>query len=70
MSHWSDQYRNDDSNKKTPLDDYVFDENGKYLRTDKTKKPDKLVIENSKTKKKSTIILMIQKRMLLIFYII
>ncbi|ASK32356.1 sugar-binding protein [Chryseobacterium sp. T16E-39] len=37
-----------------PPDDYVFNENGKYVRTDKTGKPDQLVIENSKTKKQTT----------------
>jgi RHS repeat-associated protein len=32
-----------------PPDDYVFNENGDYVRTDKTDKPDRLVVENSKT---------------------
>ncbi|MCL9805438.1 DUF6443 domain-containing protein [Flavobacterium amniphilum] len=51
--HWSDGIRNvdreDDNN--TPPDDYIFNEKGRYVRTDKNNKPDMLVIENSKTKK-------------------
>ncbi|MCW3159684.1 RHS repeat domain-containing protein [Chryseobacterium oryctis] len=31
-------------------DDYVFDEQGKFVRVDENDKPDQLVIENSKTK--------------------
>ena len=30
-------------------DDYIFNENGDYVRTDVTNKPDRLVVENSKT---------------------
>ncbi|WP_428229476.1 hypothetical protein [Flavobacterium sp.] len=33
----------------TPPDDYVFNENGDYVRTDKNNKPDRLIVENSKT---------------------
>ncbi len=32
-----------------PFDNYVFNEKGNYIRTDKNNKPDALVIENSKT---------------------
>ena len=31
-------------------DDYIFNENGDYVRTDVTNKPDRLVVENSKTR--------------------
>nr|WP_314496833.1 hypothetical protein [uncultured Chryseobacterium sp.] len=31
-------------------DDYIFNEEGKFVRVDKNEKPDQLVIENSKTK--------------------
>lgn len=34
-----------------PPDDYIFNEKGDYVRTDKTDKPDRLVIENSTTGK-------------------
>ncbi|TWF32859.1 RHS repeat-associated protein [Chitinophaga polysaccharea] len=34
-------------------DDYVFNEKGRYVRTDKTNKADRLVIEDSKTKKQT-----------------
>ncbi|WP_026976175.1 hypothetical protein [Flavobacterium tegetincola] len=37
-----------------PPDDYVFNEKGHYVRTDKTNTPDMLVIENSKTSAKSS----------------
>jgi RHS repeat-associated protein len=30
-------------------DDYVFDENGKFLRVDRNNQPDKIVVENSQT---------------------
>lgn len=33
----------------SPPDDYVFNEKGNYVRTDKNNKPDRLTIENSKT---------------------
>jgi RHS repeat-associated protein len=33
-----------------PPDDYIFNEKGDYVRTDKTNLPDKLVVENSTTK--------------------
>jgi RHS repeat-associated protein len=33
----------------SPVDDYVFNENGNFVRIDKNNQPDKLVIENSKT---------------------
>ena len=36
--------------KVPPPDDYVFNEKGDYVRTDKNSLPDKLVIENSVTK--------------------
>ena len=35
----------------TPPDDYVFNENGNFVRIDKNNKPDRLVIENSATGK-------------------
>jgi RHS repeat-associated protein len=39
-----------DPNGKSPVpDDYVFDENGKFLRIDEKNLPDVLVVENSKT---------------------
>ncbi len=34
------------------VDDYIFNENGDYVRTDENNKPDKIVVENSKTGKK------------------
>ena len=34
-------------------DDYIFNENGQYIRTDKTNIPDRLVIENSQTKERT-----------------
>jgi len=33
------------------VDDYVFDQNGDFVRIDENDKPDKLVVENSETKK-------------------
>ncbi|GHE72294.1 RHS repeat-associated core domain-containing protein [Roseivirga thermotolerans] len=36
------------------VDDYVFDEEGKFLRVDENDQPDKLVIENSKTKEQKS----------------
>ncbi|MGZ3890565.1 MAG: RHS repeat domain-containing protein [Mucilaginibacter sp.] len=46
-------YKNDLSGMSaTPPDDYVFNEKGDYVRTDKNNKPDQLVIENSQTKAK------------------
>lgn len=37
----------DSSGEGSPPDDYVFDENGNYARTDITGKPDRLVVEDS-----------------------
>lgn len=36
-------------NGRSPPADYVFNENGDYVRTDKNNKPDRLIVENSKT---------------------
>jgi RHS repeat-associated protein len=38
-----------DGRAAMPPDDYVFNEKGNYVRTDKNNQPDKLVIENSTT---------------------
>ncbi|GEM53760.1 polymorphic toxin type 44 domain-containing protein [Empedobacter brevis] len=35
----------------TPPDDYIFNEKGNFVRIDRNNQPDKLVIENSKTRK-------------------
>lgn len=43
-----------DPDGMAPLDNYVFNEKGNYVRTDKNDKPDALVIENSKTAKQQT----------------
>ena len=32
-----------------PFDDYIFDQNGDFQRIDRNNKPDKLIVENSKT---------------------
>jgi len=40
---------------QTPPDDYVFNENGKYVRTNKNSSPDKLVIEILKQRSKKKI---------------
>jgi RHS repeat-associated protein len=34
-----------------PVDDYIFNQNGNFIRIDKNNKPDKIVVENSETKK-------------------
>lgn len=38
-----------DGRAATTPDDYIFDENGDFVRVDRNNQPDKLVIENSKT---------------------
>ena len=40
-----------DGRAAVPPDDYIFNEKGDYVRTDKNNKPDKIVIENSTTGK-------------------
>uniref|UniRef100_UPI0039A68722 RHS repeat-associated core domain-containing protein n=1 Tax=Ornithobacterium rhinotracheale TaxID=28251 RepID=UPI0039A68722 len=40
-----------DGRMAVPPDDYIFNEKGDYVRTDKTNKPDRIVIENSSTGK-------------------
>jgi hypothetical protein len=46
------KFKDPDGRAPAPPDDYVFNEKGKYVRTEENNKPDKLVIENSKTGKR------------------
>ncbi|GAB3023889.1 hypothetical protein GCM10027051_30600 [Niabella terrae] len=34
-----------------PVDDYIFNEKGKFIRIDKNDKPDQIVVKNSKSGK-------------------
>lgn len=44
---------NSNSRVQKPPNDYIFDENGKYIRTKINNQPHRLVIENSKTKERT-----------------
>ncbi|MCT4178323.1 RHS repeat-associated core domain-containing protein, partial [Elizabethkingia anophelis] len=43
-------FRSLQNSKRNPPNDYIFDEKGNYVRTDKNDQPHRLIIENSKTK--------------------
>lgn len=49
FANTKDSEKEEEDEEQNPPDDYIFDENGNYIRTELTGKPDRLVIENSQS---------------------